>query len=201
MDWLRSWLRNGGHVVDSGANIGQMTLSLAPLSSVTVHAFEPTNAAGDWLAECIEVNSFQNIRLIRNGLSSETCKMPIQLDDARSTLRMDWYQDKNLEVEEISLIALDDYLSDQNIDHVRLWKLDVEGHELQALKGAENSLAKGKIDAILIEVSQSTFEDVRQFLGQLKYRLHAITEGGNLKPFQGDITHNFNLVALPELGG
>ena len=41
MNWIRSWLARGGVFVDSGANIGQMLLNVAPLHSVRVLAVQP----------------------------------------------------------------------------------------------------------------------------------------------------------------
>lgn len=197
MRWIRQWAKVGGHVVDSGANIGQMTLSLLPLKDLTIHAFEPTKSAGDWLESCVQANAVKNIRLIRSGLSSKRGRTAIQLDGARSTLRMDWYRSADLQTETVELIRLDDYLEEACVSSVRLWKLDVEGHELEALEGAAHALDRSAIDAILIEVSESTFDDVKAFLGQKGYDLFAISGGGSLGPFVGTVKHNLNLVAIP----
>jgi FkbM family methyltransferase len=197
MRWVRQWLKDGGHAVDSGANIGQMTLSMLPLEGVTIHAFEPTKSAGDWLEYCVHASALSKVRLIRSGLSSQPGRMAIQLDGARSTLRMDWYRNAGLETETVELIRLDDYLKKVGVSSVRLWKLDVEGHELEALAGASLSLDRKAIDAILIEVSESTFDDVKSFLAQKRYELFEISGTGSLGKFVGAVKHNFNLVAIP----
>ena len=200
MDWLRKWLRVGGHIVDSGANIGQMTLYIAPMPGVCLHAFEPTSVAGNWLADCVNANGFQNVRVVHSGLSCTTEHLPIQLDEARSTLRLDWYRDAHPKREVIGLILLDDYLVEQQVSRVRLWKLDVEGHELRALQGAKHSLLSGIIDAVLLEISEETFEDVKRFLTSVQYGLNSICPAGGLKPFDSPVRHNMNLVAIPLRG-
>jgi len=137
--------------------------------------------------------------VLRCGLSSTACRLPIQLDEARSTLRMDWYQSAHLKQEIIDLIRLDDYLAQQEIGRVRLWKLDVEGHELLALQGAQAALTNGVIEAILIEVSESTFDVVKTFLESVGYGLYAISGETALTPFGGCPKHNMNLIAKRQL--
>jgi FkbM family methyltransferase len=183
--------------VDSGANIGQMTLSLLPFERVTIHAFEPTRSAGDWLESCVRANALRNVRLVRYGLSSRPAKAPIQLNGPRSTLNLDWYRDHGLQTETVDLIPLDDYLNQAGISRVRLWKLDVEGHEPDALSGASQALERRAIDAILVEVSESTLDEVKALLGQCGYGMHSISSDGLTQPLTSDVKRTCNLVALP----
>jgi FkbM family methyltransferase len=196
--WIRRWLEPGGQVVDSGANIGQMTQLFMLVPGVTVHAFEPTTAAADMLEASVGANAAQNVRIIRKGLSSAPGSMPIQLDGARSTLRTDLYKHKALKTEVIELMKLDDYMSQTGLARLRLWKLDVEGHELEALDGAAMSLGRQAIDAILIEVSESTYVAVRHRLADFGYALNVISSRSELMPFSGQVRCVRNLVAVPE---
>lgn len=197
MRWLKRWLKHGGHVVDSGANIGQMTLSFLPFGGLTIHAFEPTRSAGDWLESCIRANALSNVRLVRSGLSSRPVKLPIQLNGPRSTLHMDWYSGHGLQTETVDLIRLDDYLDEAGINRVRLWKLDVEGHEVDALAGASHALERKIIDAILIEVSESTLDSVKALLRRSNYELLSILPNGSALPFVGAVKGTCNLLAVP----
>ena len=49
--WMRRHLRNGGVVVDSGANIGQAVIEFAANPLCDIHAFEPLPEASAWLDE------------------------------------------------------------------------------------------------------------------------------------------------------
>ena len=51
----------------------------------------------------------------------------------------------------VTIKKIDDYLAENQISYIDLLKLDIEGNELQALKGAEDSLKNGKIKAIQFE--------------------------------------------------
>lgn len=52
---------------------------------------------------------------------------------------------------EVPSISLDQYLDDHAIQSVALMKMDVEGHELVALRGASRSLEAHRIHAIYFE--------------------------------------------------
>lgn len=197
MNWLRQWLKNGGVVVDSGANIGQMLLYMAPLPGVEVHACEPLPSALSWLKECLSNYPNWKVSVVNKGLSEIEKKLPIQVDGTKSTARMDWYIDKKNPSITIDVIPLDKYTSEHNIGRVRLWKLDVEGHELPALRGAERSLREKRIEAVLVEVSESTRYSVIEFLSTVGYETYSIRRQGKLTRCDIDSKGNENILALP----
>ena len=178
MNWIRRWLRNGGMVIDSGANIGQMSLYLGPMPLVKIAAFEPLPEAVDWLEECLAKYPKWNISVYRCGLSDCKGKIPIQIDGARSTARLDWYKGKNFPILDIDVITLDEFTVENGIDIIRLWILDVEGHEFFALKGAKKLLEKKKIDAILVEISST---DTMRFLHKTGYSVNKIDKKDMLR--------------------
>lgn len=66
-------------------------------------------------------------------------------------------------LEEISIRRIDDVCREQGIERVHFLKLDVEGHELFALKGATSLLAAGGVDFVQFEFG-GTDIDSRTFL-------------------------------------
>ncbi len=193
MAWIRRWLRAGGVVVDSGANIGQMTLYLGPMSGVRVVAFEPFPLAADWLEECLAGYPDWKVSLNRLGLSDAAARLTLRVAGSRSTARTDWYAGQDLPEIEIEVTTLDSFAAQNSIPSIRLWKLDVEGHELAALMGARGLLETRRIDAVLVEVSS---DETPRLLARLGYVSHQIAAGGRLVPI---ITDGFrgNCVALP----
>jgi FkbM family methyltransferase len=196
MRWLRRWLSRGGTVIDSGANIGQVLLYLAPQPGVRWFAFEPLPVAADWLDECLALYREWSVEVVRSGLSDSAGTVHLQVDGARSTARMDWYKTKNLETLALPMTTLDRFLDEHGLDRVRLWKLDVEGHELNALEGARRHLEGHRIDAILIELTD--FDGVSRVLGDCGYVLHRIDRHGSARRFAGSDRPGGNLLALPE---
>jgi FkbM family methyltransferase len=193
MNWIRHWLKDGGGVIDSGANIGQMCQYFAQVSSVRVLCFEPLPVAHDWLQECLAEYPSWNVKLYPFGLSDRSNVITVQTWGARTTARSDWYQGKNHPQIDIEVFALDDVARDANLDSIRLWKLDVEGYETFALRGAHELLASKRIDAILIEVST---DDSIPYLIDIGYELFRIGSGSVLQPLS-DIDARGNLIALP----
>lgn len=189
--WVQSWLGNGGIVVDSGANIGEFVLGCAGIHGVVVLAFEPRLEAAEWLEQCVRHYPDWDVRVVRLGLSSKTGYMEIQLDGPRSTSRMDWYRGKSLPTDTVPVSRLDEYLEASGIERVRLWKLDVEGHESAALRGASRFLEEKRIDAILIEVGQRG-KEVEEVLRQYGYRLYSFSTFG----LRAGIPHCGNAVAF-----
>lgn len=66
-------------------------------------------------------------------------------------------------LEEITIRTLDEVCREQGIERVHFLKLDVEGHELFALKGAARTLAAGAVDFVQFEFG-GTDIDSRTFM-------------------------------------
>jgi FkbM family methyltransferase len=82
---------------------------------------------------------------------------------------------------EVDSITVDDFCRDENIDHVSILKMDIQGGELAALHGSTGMLAATAIDLIYTEVSflrlyegQGYFEDVLAFLRGYGYALYGL---------------------------
>ncbi len=87
----------------------------------------------------------------------------------------------------VPLRTIDGFLSAQNIEHVDVLKIDVEGYELQALHGAKNALRANRIDVIAFEFgmhqveARNFFFDFYNFLSENHYRMYAVV-GGTAHP-------------------
>jgi hypothetical protein len=81
----------------------------------------------------------------------------------------------------VRLETIDQYAQLNNIDHIDILKLDVQGSELSVLKGAAHLLGNGKIGIVYAEIwftavyeAQPYFEDIALFLRQYQFRTHGI---------------------------
>ena len=89
-----------------------------------------------------------------------------------------------LQEREVTVTTIDQILNDRGITDVDLVKMDLEGHELFALRGASESLKKGRIRALTFEFgsgnvnSRTFFRDFWELLTGLGYTIQRICPGG-----------------------
>ena len=140
-------------VVDSGANIGQMLLYIAQwVPDGVVLAFEPGRSQAAWLQECLDHHPGLPVVLLPFGLGDRSG--PARLRECGpANVHGAWNQVSDTEGDAIHLVRLADVLADRQLDHVDLWNLDVEGHEIQALQGAEELLRTKRIKALDVELT------------------------------------------------
>lgn len=152
------------HVIffDVGANEGTYSKKIIdginlinPKYSYQLHLFEPTQHSYDNL-----VNVFSNnelVKLNKIGLSNNSGRQTIFYDKEGSQLAslinrdLSFYDKDFNRSEEISVMRLDTYIRENNILHINLLKIDVEGLELRVLEGLGEFLTPEFVDFIQFE--------------------------------------------------
>lgn len=189
-------LRPGMTVIDAGANIGEITLlaakRVAPDGAVV--AFEPVPEIADSLAANLAANGFAHAIVKRMALSDSEGKMPIYrasepirdgtFNDGLGSLFVDDGDQK--EAGTIPVSTLDREVVELGLDKVDLIKMDIEGAELPALRGAE-SLLRRDHPVLIVEVQEETARaagyttaDIFAFLTRLGYRFETIRDDGSV---------------------
>ncbi|HZV33101.1 MAG TPA: FkbM family methyltransferase [Verrucomicrobiae bacterium] len=79
---------------------------------------------------------------------------------------------------EVEMTALDEFLRSNNVQNVQLLKLDIQGGELNALRGAESLLRAGNVSLIFTEIwfvphyeGAPLFHEIWSFLSKFDYSL------------------------------
>jgi FkbM family methyltransferase len=157
--FLRKALPDCRLVFDIGANVGhwaQLALDIHP--GLGVHCFEPSRRTYEQLI----ANAFPpNVVCNHFGLGSAAGEARLLLfgDGSgmnslypRQGLEAGWGVDANAGEEVIRLDSLDNYVERLGIgSRIDLCKIDVEGHELEVLKGMTSALSRRQIGAIQFE--------------------------------------------------
>lgn len=144
-------LRADDHFLDVGANVGSYTILAVAGPKARVTSVEPIPATFAKLQLNITLNSFgQQVRACPVGLSdaSGTLRFSAVLDTVNHVLA----DGEDLPAVEVPVIRLDDLVKN---DCPRLIKIDVEGHELPALRGAPLTLANPGLLAVVMETNGS----------------------------------------------
>lgn len=126
-------------IIDVGAFIGDTALILSNLTSDKVFAFEATSKYYNLLLKTLELNNTKNVIPVHAALGSNHGRVHVNVAGACSSILRPNIDPEN--VEEVNLITLDTFVEKYNLD-VGLIKVDIEGYELEFLKGAENTIKK-----------------------------------------------------------
>jgi FkbM family methyltransferase len=149
-----------GLVLDIGANLGTFCVPLAQkIPQLKFHAFEPQRIVSYQLCANIIINSLDNVYTYELALSNEHASVDLAMPDYTAEtnigafsidkeVRGNEYECKTVNTtDRIDLVPLD-YLA---FDNVRLIKVDVEGHELEVLKGGIETIKANDYPPIIFE--------------------------------------------------
>ena len=197
--WASNSVPENGIVIDSGTNIGQfLPYFVDILCDGRIIAFEPSPYCTQWVQECLAVNPNLPIELISKGLGREAEYLRLEKTEEAHGLWGQLSHDRSDSGKEVEVTTLTGALHQRDISEVSLWKLDVEGHELEALKGAEELLAEGKIRAIYVELrAENRREDVA-YLEKHGYSAYMINRSGALKKIERHPREEVDLIFLPQ---
>lgn len=189
---------NFSNIFDVGANIGQFakqTRNTHPNSQI--HSFEPVPEAYEKLSAWA---TNQNNMVIANnvGLSSERQEMSMYKHDAHlpssSVLKNTaigekiYPQTKSTQLIKANFTTLDSYAAENNLltNIDCLLKIDVQGFELEVLKGADATLNHCKV--VIVEyMIESLYENQASFMGICEFLIsRGFVYKGNLDQSYND---------------
>lgn len=113
-----------------------------------VYAFEPTKKNFELMKRTLKLNNAKRIVPVNLGLGARESQMQINILGSASSIHLDWgYQS---EKENIKITTLDNFVRENKIE-VGFIKVDIEGFEMEFLKGAKETISQQK-PAMLISI-------------------------------------------------
>jgi len=166
--WVfRNELKPGMVFYDIGANVGYQTLIGAEIlnGNGSVVAFEPDPRNAKLLQMSINKNGYKNIEVKQVVVSDSYGETSFHLSDATNLSSVIKTKHSKEEVK-IKTIVLE---CDQPLILPNFIKMDVEGHEVEVIRGAINMFAENNFACkILIEVHPRTYSKERSLETELR---------------------------------
>jgi FkbM family methyltransferase len=147
---MRENIRQGMTVVDAGANIGYFTMIASRLVGERgkVYAIEPGPDNLRFLRRNVEVNALRNVQVLPNAVGSQNRLRTFYLREVGTTHSfspsVNGASVQAIDVNEISL----DTAIEEPIDFI---KLDIEGEEIEAIKGMQQLFERSPNLQLLVE--------------------------------------------------
>jgi FkbM family methyltransferase len=214
LGFVDRFVRPGMTALDIGAHHGLYTLLLSKKigASGRVFSFEPSPREGVALRKHLKLNRCRNVAVEELAVGDENKEGQLHVVEGFETgcnsLRPPIVMSETSPVC-VCVRRLDDWVSERRLDAVDFIKLDVEGGELAALRGASRFLERRPRPVILVEVQDVRTQpwgyrakDILLYLASRDFRWFRLLEGGivellDLSPesFEG------NFVAWPSERG
>lgn len=163
---IRKYFKSGSVFLDVGSNVGNHAIFVDKfLSPKRIILIEPTPPAIQIL----------RINLLLNQISlADTRYLGLGLSDRTQTVRIEVPVNNlggsRLHAQEgtgIQVVPADSLLSEE--PHIDFAKIDVEGHELNVLRGMENIIARSR-PLIFIEIENANVEAFLAWMNTHRYR-------------------------------
>jgi len=164
-----------GAFIDIGANVGGLSLPVAaknPKNRVVLVEPEPSNVAV--IKKSLEETSLKNVSLIEKGCFSKRGKLKLFKDGLGGSGRHSLLGTGDFW--EIEVDTVDHMAFELGLKKVDLIKIDVEGVELQVLKGAKATIRRHRPRVVFEALNQEKLNGIGTFLKDKRYRIEQIDE-------------------------
>lgn len=193
--FVTGFLKPGMIFLDIGANLGQYTLLAAQQVGPTgrVHSFEPSGRMYSELRYNVALNNLSDncflnqVAVFEKEGSAQLSRYEPGAEVFGSLGNQHWANHSIVGSEKVKTITLDTYVLENHIPKIDLIKIDIEGGELPALRGAERILSQPDAPTIVLEMSDDNTVgfgykalDIWDYLSEFGYRMYRFDRRGRI---------------------
>lgn len=148
VDYVKKIVEPDWTIIDIGANLGYYALLEARLGGY-VYAIEPIKKSCETLKKSIKLNNYKNIKTYNLALGGRDEVRDIAVSNRKNwstMINMDLVTEKYKErfdefsegvTEKVKTLTLDSFVKINKIEQVHFIRMDVEGYEVEIIKGAD----------------------------------------------------------------
>lgn len=203
LDFILKRLPSNSTFLDIGANIGSILLPVAKKRpDIKVHGIEASPRVFEYLTDNLSKNNLPNGSVYNYAVSDQ------------NEQEVKFYSPKELfgkgsmssvftkDYETVKTIKIDTLISDEKIQNISFIKVDIEGYEYYAFKGAEMLLMKQNAPDILFEFSDWSESkakglragDAQALLLSFGYTLYLVERKNKLIRLDGSLTSGDKMI-------
>lgn len=177
LDAAKPFIKPGTAILDIGANYGQMSIEFSKIAKdVVVYSFDAQKMVFEILEKNIECNNVKNVKLFYNAVYDiDNVEFVFPEPDlvrfsSYGSYGIDLNAKKGIPVKSLTIDSL-------NIDTpISFMKIDIQGSDLAAMRGAVNTIAKNKMPIVFEYEEQfqeefnTSFQDYVDFVNSIGYK-------------------------------
>ncbi|MDR1375690.1 MAG: FkbM family methyltransferase [Holosporaceae bacterium] len=187
---VNALLQKGSVFIDVGANMGCFSLLASKVvgKEGKIFALEPSSRDFNRLVDNVKINHLQRIiHPLRLAVSGKVG--PVKLSVAceeRSALNtigeFSFSGVEKVDMEDVNSTTIDKFMQGKRLNRLDVLKLDIEGSEVEALRGAANTIERWRpaivlgINPATLKACGSSIEKLQEILKKFKYKIYKISE-------------------------
>ena len=171
--WIKDFLPKNAVMIDIGSNVGSFIYQLEQkLSPQNIYAFEPNTKLYNRLKRIFPQVHIYPLALSDRNETAEF-KIPVikgKTYTSRGTLKLDYREDEESKhiLQQVKVMKLDDWAEQENLKKIDFIKIDVEGNEMQTLRGAKTVIKKFH-PTMMVEMEQRHHsEPLHQLISEIE---------------------------------
>lgn len=169
MTFLIHCLKKNDIFIDCGANLGLYTILASKVIGSNSIAFEPHPETVKRFISQLNINNITDkVKIINKAIGDKISE--IKFSNTKDALRRKIIQDNDYEKYnsiQVKMTTLDYELP--NIKQDFIIKMDLEGFEYNALKGALSILENKNLKAIIIEIDKAKINSINELLSKFNF--------------------------------
>jgi FkbM family methyltransferase len=160
-------------ILDVGANVGQSSIYFSSsFPDAHIIALEPVQSTYEILVNA--VSPLKAVKALKLALGEKNEMTEILIKENSLWNSLATHDQKSGVKEKVEVVTLDELVHREKIEKISILKIDVEGFELEVLRGGQNTFNRGMVDFVYCEVGMNKEDQSHTYFGEVKEQLEEL---------------------------